>query len=183
MIVRSPIESGKSDVLKANANGFIHGLEIQVGHDWSPSWSSRFRISLMDSEVEQLLDNNATGSITVDGRNYNPVDRATTRLMPPQFHFVTRYAPPQSNWWGDFSILAVGRADDLSLKDETDSSRIPSNGTPGYALFGISGGRKWGEDSSVFLAVENLSDVDYRVHGSGLNGGGRNFIFSFSRSF
>jgi outer membrane receptor protein involved in Fe transport len=103
--------------------------------------------------------------------------------MPTRFHFVTRYAPPQSNWWGDFSILAVGKADDLSLKDETDSSRIPSNGTPGYTLFGISGGRKWGEDSSVFLAVENIGDVDYRVHGSGLNGAGRNFIFSFSRSF
>ena len=183
MIVRSPIESGKSDVLKANANGFIHGLEIQVGHEWSPSWSSQFRISLMDSEVEQLLDNNATGSITIDGRNYDPVDRVTTRLLPTQFHFVTRYAPPQSNWWGDFSILTVGKADDLSLKDETDSSRIPSNGTPGYALFGISGGRKWGEYSSVFLAVENISNVDYRVHGSGLNGVGRNFIFSFSRSF
>jgi len=183
MIVRSPIESGKSDVLKANANGFIHGLEIQVGHDWSPSWSSQFRISLIDSEVEQLRDNNATGSITVDGRNYDPIDRATTRLMPPQFHFVTRYAPPKSNWWGDISILAVGKADDLSLKDETDSSRIPSNGTPGYAVVGISGGRKWGENSSVFLAVENLGDVDYRVHGSGLNGSGRNFILSFSRSF
>jgi hemoglobin/transferrin/lactoferrin receptor protein len=103
--------------------------------------------------------------------------------MPPQFHFVTRYAPPKSNWWGDISILAVGKADDLSLKDETDSSRIPSSGTPGYALVGISGGRKWGEGSSVFLAVENLGNVDYRVHGSGLNGGGRNFIFSFSRSF
>ena len=183
MIVRSPIESGKSDVLKANANGFIHGLEIQVGHDWSSSWSSQFRISLMDSEVEQLLDNNATGSISIDGRNYDPINRATTRLMPPQFHFVTRYAPPKSNWWGDISILAVGKADDLSLKDETDSSRIPPNGTPGYALVGISGGRQWGEGSSVFLAVENLGDVDYRVHGSGLNGGGRNFIFSFSRSF
>ena len=183
MIVRSPIESGKSDVLKANANGFIHGLEIQVGHDWSSSWSSQFRISLMDSEVEQLLDNNAAGSISIDGRNYDPIDRATPRLMPPQFHFVTRYAPPKSNWWGDISILAVGKADDLSLKDETDSSRIPPNGTPGYALVGISGGRQWGEGSSVFLAVENLGDVDYRVHGSGLNGGGRNFILSFSRSF
>ena len=49
----------------------------------------------------------------------------------------------KSNWWGDISILAVGRADDLSLKDETDSSRIPPNGTPGYALVGISGGRQW----------------------------------------
>jgi outer membrane receptor protein involved in Fe transport len=28
-----------------------------------------------------------------------------------------------------------------------------------------------------------LSDEDYRVHGSGLNGPGRNFILSFSHSF
>ena len=183
MIVRSPVESGKSDVLKANANGFIQGIEVQIGHNWSPTWSSQVRLSLMDSEVEQLLDNNATGSISIDGRNYDPVDRSTSRLMPPQFHFITRYAPPTSDWWGDISILAVGKADNLSLKDETDSSRIPSGGTPGYTLVGVSGGRKWGEDSSIFIAVENLGNVDYRVHGSGLNGAGRNFIISLSRSF
>ena len=102
---------------------------------------------------------------------------------PRNFILLPAMLLHKSNWWGDISILAVGKADDLSLKDETDSSRIPPNGTPGYALVGISGGRKWGEGSSVFLAVENLGDVDYRVHGSGLNGGGRNFIFSFSRSF
>ena len=183
MIVRSPIESGKSDVLKAHANGFTQGVEFQVGHNWSPAWNSQLRISLMDSEVEQLLDNNATGTIAIEGRNYDPIDRATSRLMPPQIHFVTRYAPPKSNWWGDISILGVGQADDLSLKDETDSSRIPSDGTPGYALVGLSGGRKWGEGSSIFLAVENLGNVDYRVHGSGLNGAGRNFIISLSHSF
>ena len=183
MIVRSPIESGKSDVLKANGDGFIQGIEIELGYDWTSSWSSELSFSWMDGEVEQLLDDNATGTVSIDGRNYMPVDRATTRLMPIQAEFLTRYAPPASPWWGELSILAVDKADDLSLKDESDDSRIPTNGTPGYILFGLRGGRSIGENSAISLAAENLGDEDYRVHGSGLNGPGRNFIVSLSHSF
>ena len=183
MIVRSPIESGKSDVLKANGDGFIQGIEIGLGYDWTNSWSSSLSLSWMEGEVEQLLDQNDTGTVSIDGRNYLPIDRATTRLMPIQAVMTTRYAPPASPWWGEFSILAVGKADDLSLKDETDNSRIPEDGTPGYFLFGIRGGRSIGENSSISLAAENLGDEDYRVHGSGLNGSGRNFILSFNYGF
>ncbi|MBC8348350.1 MAG: hypothetical protein H8E24_06980, partial [Verrucomicrobia bacterium] len=50
-------------------------------------------------------------------------------------------------------------------------------------LFGLRGGRSIGENSAISLAAENLGDEDYRVHGSGLNGPGRNFIVSLSHSF
>ena len=183
MIVRSPIVSSESDVLKANGDGFIQGIEVDLGYNWTSSWSSELSFSWMDGEVEQLLDDNATGTVSIDGRNYMPVDRATTRLMPIQAEFLTRYAPPASPWWGELSILAVDKADKLSLKDESDDSRIPSNGTPGYILFGLRGGRSIGENSAISLAAENLGDEDYRVHGSGLNGPGRNFIVSLSHSF
>jgi hemoglobin/transferrin/lactoferrin receptor protein len=183
MIVRSPIESGKPDVIKANGDGFIQGIEIELGYDWTSSWSSELSFSWMDGEVEQLLDDNGAGTVSIDGRNYMPVDRATTRLMPIQAEFLTRYAPPASPWWGELSILAVDKADKLSLKDESDDSRIPTNGTPGYILFGLRGGRSIGENSAISLAAENLGDEDYRVHGSGLNGPGRNFIVSLSHSF
>jgi hemoglobin/transferrin/lactoferrin receptor protein len=33
------------------------------------------------------------------------------------------------------------------------------------------------------VAVENISDEDYRVHGSGLNGPGRNFILALETIF
>ena len=39
------------------------------------------------------------------------------------------------------------------------------------------------DSSLISLAVENIGDVDYRVHGSGLNGAGRNFILSCSLMF
>ena len=148
----------------------------------------------MNSEVGQLLekpggshrklvDHDNDESTAKIFKGFEPIDRATTRSMPVQVQFLTRYAPARIPWWGELSILAVAKADDLSLKDETDSSRIPENGTPGYTLFGLRGGRALGEKTTLSLAAENLSDEDYRVHGSGLNGPGRNFILSLSHSF
>lgn len=183
MIMRSPIETGKSNVLKANGDGYIQGVEIELSYDWTQSWKSDIRLSWMDGKIEQLLDNNATGTVSIDGRNYSPTDRSITRLMPPQIYFSTRFTPQNSNWWAEFSALAVSKADKLSLKDETDGSRIPKDGTPSYLTFGIRGSRKLTKNSSLYIGIENLSDEDYRVHGSGLNGSGRNFIVSLSNRF
>ena len=183
MIVRSPIESGKSDVLKSNGDGLIQGVELELGYQWTPSWKSDLSFSWMDGEVEQMLDNNATGTVAINGSNYSPVNRATTRLMPIQAKFTTHYKPVGSNWSSALSFLAASKADNLSLKDETDVTRIPSNGTPGYFLTNIYGNYDISDSSSISLALENIGDIDYRVHGSGLNGAGRNFILSCSIVF
>ncbi len=183
MIIRSPIESGKSDVLKSNGDGFIQGIELELGYQWTPSWKSEFSFSWMDGEVEQMLDNNATGTVAINGRNYSTVNRATTRLMPIQAKFTTQYTPMGSNWSSALSFLALSKADDLSLKDETDVTRIPSNGTPSYFLTNIYGNYDISDRSLISLALENIGNVDYRVHGSGLNGAGRNFILSCSIVF
>jgi hemoglobin/transferrin/lactoferrin receptor protein len=183
MIVRSPVESGQPNTLKSNGDGYLQGIEIEVAYDWTPSWNSTLSFSWMDGEVEQLLDNNSSGTVAIDGRNYSPVDRPTTRLMPPQAQLITRYRPDESPWMGEISILAVGKADKLSLKDETDESRIPVNGTPDYVLVGLMGAYEWNENSNINLAIENVGDIDYRVHGSGVNGPGRNFILTYSKNF
>ena len=184
MIVRSPIESGKSDVLKSNGDGLIQGVELELGYQWTPSWKSDLSFSWMDGEVEQSLDNNATGTVAINGRNYSPVKRATTRLMPVQVKFTTQFKPVRSNWSSALSFLAVSKADDLSLKDATDITRIPSNGTIVVTFWPIfTGNYDISDSSSISLALENIGDVDYRVHGSGLNGAGRNFILSCSIIF
>ena len=186
MIVRSPYldaTSGKTKSVKSNGDGYIHGLEFEMGYEWSEAWSSKLSFSWMDGEVQQLLDDNLTGTVTIEGRNFSPVDRATTRLMPIQAHLTTRYQTPSSPWMGELSIVAVSKADKLSLKDETDTSRIPDHGTPGYLLWGLRGSYAWADHSYLSLAVENLGDTDYRVHGSGVNGPGQNFILSLTRAF
>ena len=103
--------------------------------------------------------------------------------MPIQAKFTTNYKPVGSKWSSALSFLAVSKADDLSLKDETDVTRIPSNDTPGCFLANIYGSYEISDSSSISLALENIGDVDYRVHGSGLNGAGRNFILSCSIVF
>ena len=196
MIVRSPYQAttGKTLALKANGDGYVQGIEIELGYNWGSRWKSNLSFSWMDSEIEQLRENPSGSQMKlVDHDNdkstakilkgFDPVDLATTRLMPSQLQFLTRYSPPESPWWTEFAILAVGKADDLSLKDETDHSRIPDQGTPGYGLFGLRGGYSWWGKTTLSLAAENLGDVDYRVHGSGINGSGRNFILSLSHNF
>ena len=178
MIIRSPIESGNSNVLKSNGDGFIQGVELELGYQWSPSWKSELSFSWMDGEVEQMLDNNATGTISIDGRNYSPVNRATTRLMPVQAAFTTQYKPVGSNWSSALSFLAVSKADELRSRMKQMLLEYPAMGPPGYFLTNIYGNYEISDSSSISLSLENIGDVDYRVHGSGLNGAGRNFILS-----
>ncbi len=193
MVVRSPYQAttGNTLALKSNGDGFVKGIEIALGCHWNSAWNSNLSFSWMDSEVEQLMQKNLGSRMKLVDHDddestakifkaFEPVDRATTRSMPTQIQFITRYSLPKTPWWGEFSILSVGKADDLSLKDLTDNSRIPQNGTPGYTLLGARIGAAFGEGISLNFAAENLSDEDYRVHGSGLNGSGRNFIISFT---
>ena len=64
----------------------------------------------------------------------------------------------------------------LALSDISDE-RIPSGGTPGFAVWDL---RFSYRQSTAFLAsltFENLLDTAFRYHGSSVNGSGRGFIF------
>jgi outer membrane receptor protein involved in Fe transport len=60
----------------------------------------------------------------------------------------------------------------LSSQDEADT-RIPKGGTPGFGVLGLTS--RWRLPGGLALDVraDNLLDADYRVHGSGVNAGGR----------
>ena len=64
----------------------------------------------------------------------------------------------------------------LSTRDQADTQRIPPGGTPSYTLWEIRGGWRINEHANLTLGLENILNADYRVHGSGSNGLGRNFI-------
>jgi hemoglobin/transferrin/lactoferrin receptor protein len=65
-----------------------------------------------------------------------------------------------------------------------DNSRVPlfvSN--PGFVSFTLSGGFRLTENSSVNLALLNLLDRNYRIHGSGIAAPGINVFVSLKYSF
>ena len=68
--------------------------------------------------------------------------------------------------------------DRLSSADARDTQRIPPDGTPGFAAYHFRAGWRPVAGFSLTGAIENLTDEDYRIHGSGLNEAGRNFILA-----
>lgn len=63
--------------------------------------------------------------------------------------------------------------------DDLDDPRIPEGGTPGWSTLNIRAGFPLFKTGKLHLAIENILDKNYREHGSGINGPGRNFVISF----
>ncbi|MCH2100475.1 MAG: TonB-dependent receptor [Planctomycetes bacterium] len=180
MIVRNPEAAVGNEVLKENADGWIRGVEVMAGYAWTDEWSTQLSASWMDGETDQRLPQ----------PDAERVRRSITRLMPLQARLVTTYQPNSQGWWAEAYVWAVDNQDDLSLRDERDTSRIPdrdgdgfADGTPGYTIVGLRSGWQVAEQALLTVALENVGDVDYRVHGSGVNGPGLNLILGLDIRF
>lgn len=57
-------------------------------------------------------------------------------------------------------------------KGDTEDNRIPVGGTPGWNVYNLYIGYKH-NNLSINAGLQNLFDIDYRTHGSGINGYGR----------
>ena len=106
-----------------------------------------------------------------------------SRLAPTQGTTGVRWQQNGGSWWGEAWMWAVDNQDDLALRDTTDTSRIPAGGTPGFTIFGLSGGVEINENARWSLSLENLGDKNYRVHGSGINGPGFNIVSTVELNF
>jgi hemoglobin/transferrin/lactoferrin receptor protein len=98
-----------------------------------------------------------------------------TRLMPTTTQVGLRWDHPNKRLWAETSCTFTDRADRLSSGDMADTQRVPPGGTPGYTVLDIRAGWKVNESLDVWSAVENVTDRDYRIHGSGVNEPGTNF--------
>ena len=72
----------------------------------------------------------------------------------------------------------AGKQDRLSA-DDLDDPRIPAGGTPAWQTVNLRAGIGLFNGTYFQFSIENIFDVNYREHGSGVNGPGRNFVFSF----
>jgi outer membrane receptor protein involved in Fe transport len=93
------------------------------------------------------------------------------RRIPPAFGWLKLSYLPTLNTYVSMECLAAGRQDRLARGDR-DDNRIPAGGTPGWSVLNLHAGWTW-KRLSVNLSALNLSNEDYRTHGSGINGVGR----------
>ena len=104
-------------------------------------------------------------------------------MQPPTAQVGARWQLESGKYWAEaVSDMAV-KADKLSADDQRDTQRIPPGGTPGYAVFHVRAGTQLTKHLQLSLALENIFDEDYRIHGSGVNEPGRNLIFMANCTF
>jgi hemoglobin/transferrin/lactoferrin receptor protein len=156
------IDDGLGGLATTNGSeGFIYGFDGKTTWNFHPQWRFLAHASWQDGEQKQ-------GGVTDTIRRLNPLNGAID----------LRWTAPSEDYWISGRVQAATRQDNLSLLAASDTQRIPVGGTPGYVVASLYGGWQVSEALQLNLALENLTDEDYRIHGSGQNMPGRNATLS-----
>jgi len=171
MIVRYPtgaVIDDDNEVQKANVgDGYIHGIEARADHKLAHTVTVFAAMAWVWGEVDTYPT-----ADQVEARE--PIDR-----LPPITGLVgARWQHPSRRVWVEGVVRIANDQDHLSTRDKADTQRIPPSGTPGYGVCDLRAGVRVTDDLTLTAACENILDKDYRIHGSGLNEPGRNFILS-----
>ena len=92
------------------------------------------------------------------------------RIPPLHGGFSLSYA--RKNLFLNSELLFAAAQDRLSAGDKADNRMNPL-GTPGWAIINLQANYLFNSHFSISLQAQNIGDVDYRMHGSGINGVGR----------
>ena len=179
MIVRSPTGQttggGEQIVQGTNAgDGFVHGVEVEGWWQFHQNFTLFGNVTWMEGRVDTFLNVNDPTSL---------VEGAISRQMPLTAMAGLRFDSTDRLWWVEGMIQFADNANILSPGDQTDTQRIPPGGHEAYAVASIRGGVRITPDVTLTAAVENLTNEDYRVHGSGVNQPGRNFVLGVEIKF
>jgi len=150
--------------------GHVEGVEVKAGYTIDKEWSLFGNFMWMEGKGDDLVSG-------------EKVTTYLSRMAPTRGRIGFRWDAPSEKCWVEVYSVMADRQEKLSPSDEGDTSRIPPGGTPGYVTYNIRGGIKIRKDMKVSAAVENVTNVDYRIHGSGVNAPGTNFVFSFELKF
>ncbi len=129
-----------------------------------------------------------TGSVSVAwtrGDVTNAMNETTpARRIPPLFGTGrVRYDSPKGKVFAEGFVQWAGRQDRLHPSDKKDLRICESskhsgeliancNGTDGWATLNLRGGLELGTNWNAYLAVLNLTDASYHLHGSGFEAAG-----------
>jgi len=166
---------GEIIVSRINAgDGFFQGVELSASYRIFPQLTVFGTFSWTEGEVDTFLD---VGDPT------SKVRAPATRVQPITGRVGLRLDDANGKWWIEGLATFADKQDELSPGDEGDTQRIPPGGTPGYQVYTLRGGVRVHDQVTLTGAIENIFDEDYRVHGSGTNEPGRNFVLGAEIKF
>lgn len=168
MITGVPVAAGSSDTIATNASdGYVYGFEIEGAWRFHKQWTLSGFTAWQDGELETPA--------FIGG----PIEqKSITRPLPLTGSVALRWTDSSARYWIEGRVLAAAEEDRISAVDQAnDSQRIPTGGTPGYVVTSLRAGWKVNEHLDLTCGLENITDEDYRNHGSGQNEAGFGAIF------
>lgn len=176
LIIRTPtgrVIGTDIEVTKKNSgDGYVTGFDLGIETSFTKNWSFSAKTSWQDGEIDTFPTSSA-----VKERDQ------MSRLLPITSLLSLKYQKPNKKWWIETFLTIADNQNKLSKRDKSDTQRIPPNGTPSYEVLTIRGGKSFGDHFISTVSIENVADKNYRVHGSGLNESGRNFIIGLKAKF
>jgi hemoglobin/transferrin/lactoferrin receptor protein len=164
-LIRTPTGrtiDGEQEVQVTNVgDGFVTGVEaaaeIEVVADWS-----------LFGNVAYLYGKQDTFPTSSQDASREWIDR----MMPLNGAAGLRWNSQPDPFWAEISMRWFAAQHKLSPRDSSDTQRIPPGGTPSWVTLNLYAGLNLGEHFSLGMALENLTDETYRVHGSGVTAPG-----------
>lgn len=158
MIIRRPIGGGAA--IKDNAGeGYIQGIELAGEGRFNDNWSVFGHVTWTEGEVDQYP------------RANDPTIRRepASRVVPWMARLGVRWQSTDRRFWTELVGLYHSEYDNLTSSDQRDTQRVPPGGNPSFAILTLRGGWQITPNVGVTLALENLTDEEYRYTGSGSN--------------
>jgi hemoglobin/transferrin/lactoferrin receptor protein len=153
-------------------DGYLYGAELEGQYRINDQWLFLANLTWQDGKQKTLDE--IGGVVTSD---------TIRRLSPLAGSATMRWSHPNDKVWVEGTILAAATQNNLGAGDLRDDERIPTNGTPGYLVGSLRAGWQAQENILLTLGLENLTDEDYRVHGSGVNETGFNTVLGLQFSW
>lgn len=170
-ITSVPLDSrldNSSSVATNAADGYSYGVELEGAWRFHPRWTLSGFTSWQDGRTE---------TATFLGSS-ETVDKYGSRLLPLTGSVALRWTAESAKVWVEGRILGAVKEDRFSEADQAaDQQRIPANGTPSYVTADLRAGWIVNDHLELTCGIENVTDEDYRNHGSGQNEPGLNGIF------
>lgn len=175
MIVSTFTDSTLATAVATNAaDGYMYGVELEGAWKFHPQWTLSGFAAWEEGRSESPT---FLGSGVVD-------DKPNTRNLPLTGSLALRWTDASEKFWVEGRILAATEEDRITAADQAaDDQRIPTGGTPGYIVANLHAGWQVSENLALHCGIENLTDEDYRNHGSGQNEAGLNGIFGVKVSW
>jgi outer membrane receptor protein involved in Fe transport len=156
---------GRDIVRSENRNSVaLYGLEANLSWTVNDSWSGFASLNFTRGEED-------------DGSEMFPADR-----IPPLSGRLGASWNINERWSLEPYLLFAAEQDRLSPRDVRDP-RIAPQGTGGWTTLSINTRWQLTDQLTAGLRLENLLDENYREHGSGIDGPGRNFGLWFNATF